>query len=119
MLKRRGFIQLSSPGVSSLLSSTGSGAVRKGNKPIVISTWAEGIAENSINCCVGLGANPDRDGIVTLDPSIMDENRNAGCVAAIERIKHPMSVARRVMEKTVASLRLVTTILLHPAVSEK
>jgi N4-(beta-N-acetylglucosaminyl)-L-asparaginase len=58
------------------------------------------VTENSINCCVGLGANPDRDGVVTLDASIMDENGNAGCVAALERIKHPISVARRVMEKT-------------------
>ncbi len=47
-----------------------------------------------------LGANPDRDGIVTLDACIMDESGNAGSVAAIERIKHPISVARRVMEKT-------------------
>ncbi|MXV51599.1 glycosylasparaginase [Pedobacter sp. HMF7647] len=97
-----------------------------GIKPIVISTWDEGlnanqgaweilnkggraldaveagvmVTENSQNCCVGLGANPDRDGFVTLDASIMDENFNCGSVAAIERIKHPISVARKVMEKT-------------------
>ncbi|MBS1654063.1 MAG: N(4)-(beta-N-acetylglucosaminyl)-L-asparaginase, partial [Bacteroidetes bacterium] len=95
-------------------------------KPIVISTWDAGLAANkaawevlskngraldavekgvmvteaSQNCCVGLGANPDRDGIVTLDASIMDENFNCGGVAFLERIKHPISVARRVMEKT-------------------
>src|SRR3982751_4755865 len=94
--------------------------------PIVISTWNEGTAANkaawqilgsggraldaveagvkvteaSQNCCVGLGANPDRDGIVTLDACIMDENFNCGGVAFLERIKHPISVARRVMEKT-------------------
>jgi N4-(beta-N-acetylglucosaminyl)-L-asparaginase len=96
------------------------------NKPIVISTWDTGleanktawkilssggraldaveegvkVIESSINCCVGLGANPDRDGFVTLDASIMDEFFNCGSVAFLERIKHPISVARRVMEKT-------------------
>ena len=43
---------------------------------------------------------PDRDGHVTLDASIMDEHGNCGAVAAIEHIAHPISVARRVMEKT-------------------
>ena len=101
------------------------GSPLKGN-PIVISTWNEGIKANSgawevlstggraldaveagvkiteasQNCCVGLGANPDRDGIVTLDACIMDEHYNCGGVAFLERIKHPISVARRVMEKT-------------------
>lgn len=96
------------------------------NYPIVISTWDAGLEANktaweilknggraleavekgvmvteaSQNCCVGLGANPDRDGFVTLDASIMDENFNCGSVAFLERIKHPISVARRVMEKT-------------------
>ncbi|HLI93004.1 MAG TPA: isoaspartyl peptidase/L-asparaginase, partial [Puia sp.] len=94
--------------------------------PVVISTWDTGIAankgawevlsrngsaldaveagvkvtESTINCCVGLGANPDRDGFVTLDASIMDHQFNCGSVGALERIKHPISVARRVMEKT-------------------
>jgi N4-(beta-N-acetylglucosaminyl)-L-asparaginase len=58
------------------------------------------VTESSINCCVGLGANPDRDGFVTLDASIMDHQWNCGSVGALERIKHPISVARRVMEKT-------------------
>jgi N4-(beta-N-acetylglucosaminyl)-L-asparaginase len=95
-------------------------------KPIVISTWAEGLEANkaawevlrsggraldavekgvmvteaSQNCCVGLGANPDREGFVTLDACIMDEHFNCGSVGFLERIKHPISVARRVMEKT-------------------
>ncbi|MGB3851835.1 MAG: N(4)-(beta-N-acetylglucosaminyl)-L-asparaginase [Tunicatimonas sp.] len=60
-----------------------------------------GIAiEDDINCCVGLGGNPDRDGRVTLDACIMDERANCGAVAFLERIKHPVSVARRVMEQT-------------------
>ncbi|MBX0289102.1 N(4)-(beta-N-acetylglucosaminyl)-L-asparaginase [Hymenobacter sp. HSC-4F20] len=95
-------------------------------KPLVISTWDTGLVANlgawkvlskggraldaveagvmvteaEQNCCVGLGGNPDRDGIVTLDACIMDEQFNCGSVAALERIKHPISVARRVMERT-------------------
>src|SRR5699024_6667253 len=49
---------------------------------------------------VGYGGRPDRDGKVTLDACIMDENANIGSVAALEHIKHPISVARAVMEKT-------------------
>ncbi len=95
-------------------------------RPIVVSTWDSGMSvnaeawkilsakgtaldaveagamniENQINCCVGLGGYPDRDGIVTLDSCIMDHKANIGAVAGIERIKHPVSVARKVMEKT-------------------
>ncbi len=96
------------------------------NQPIVISTWDAGleanraawtilsskgaaldaveagvrVTEDSKSCCVGLSGNPDRDGIVTLDACIMDHHFNCGSVAFLERIKHPISVARRVMEKT-------------------
>lgn len=98
----------------------------KPKPPIVLSTWDVGVAANkaawatlnsngsaldavekgvmvieaSQNCCVGLGGNPDREGIVTLDACIMDSQFNCGGVAALERIKHPIAVARRVMEKT-------------------
>lgn len=96
------------------------------NKPVVVSTWDSGqianasawpvlekggraldaveqaaiAIENDINCCVGLGGNPDRDGHVTLDACIMDEKANCGSVAFMERIKHPISVARKLMETT-------------------
>jgi N4-(beta-N-acetylglucosaminyl)-L-asparaginase len=76
-------------------------------KPVVISTWDTGlkankaaweilgqkgkaldavekgvmVIEDSQNCCVGLGANPDRDGFVTLDACIMDDKFNCGSVA--------------------------------------
>ena len=106
------------------LSMDTSGNVK--GKPVVISTWSAGInankgaweilskggraldavekgvmvTESEQNCCVGLGANPDRDGFVTLDACIMDEFSNCGSVAFLERIKHPIAVARRVMEKT-------------------
>jgi N4-(beta-N-acetylglucosaminyl)-L-asparaginase len=126
-INRRNFINLSSLGIAGF---TLQGFVNKKNvqtlKPIVISTWDAGlnankgawevlskggsaldavekgvmVTEDEINCCVGLGANPDRDGYVTLDASIMDHQFNCGSVAFLERIKHPISVARRVMEKT-------------------
>src|SRR5437763_9057961 len=126
MFNRRNFIQAFSMGTAGLMSARPFAASKKGYRPLVISTWADGIEANkaawailskqgraldaveagvrvteaSQNCCVGLSANPDRDGIVTLDACIMDEKGNCGSVGAIERIKHPISVARRVMEKT-------------------
>lgn len=96
-------------------------------KPIVISTWDFGIEANQeawkilskngkaidaveqgvrlteadlSNMTVGKGGYPDRDGHVTLDACIMDEEGNCGSVAALEHIAHPISVARMVMEKT-------------------
>ncbi|MEY3194731.1 MAG: hypothetical protein RIQ78_828 [Bacteroidota bacterium] len=49
---------------------------------------------------VGYGGYPDREGNVTLDACIMDEFGMAGSVSYIQNIMHPISVARRVMEKT-------------------
>ena len=97
------------------------------NKPIVLSTWDFGLeankeawkilskggraldaVEKGVRLCeddpkersVGFGGRPDRDGNVTLDACIMDENANIGSVACLEHIKNPISVARAVMEKT-------------------
>ncbi|WP_353169372.1 N(4)-(beta-N-acetylglucosaminyl)-L-asparaginase [Flavobacterium sp.] len=96
-------------------------------KPIVLSTWRFGIEANAAaweilskngraldaveagvkipegdpnERSVGYGGRPDRDGKVTLDACIMDEFSNIGSVACLEHIKHPISVARVVMEKT-------------------
>ena len=49
---------------------------------------------------VGFGGTPNADGVVQLDACIMDHRYNAGSVAAIEEIAHPISVARMVMERT-------------------
>jgi N4-(beta-N-acetylglucosaminyl)-L-asparaginase len=49
---------------------------------------------------VGYGGFPDRDGNVTLDACIMDEKGNAGSVTYLQNIMHPISVARKIMEKT-------------------
>jgi len=94
--------------------------------PVVVSTWDSGItanngawpilamggkaldaveaagraSEDEPSCCVGLAAYPDRDGNVTLDSCVMDGNGDCGGVSFLERIKHPVSVARKVMENT-------------------
>ncbi|MFC5741111.1 N(4)-(beta-N-acetylglucosaminyl)-L-asparaginase [Dyella tabacisoli] len=52
------------------------------------------------NHSVGRSGYPDRDGRLTLDASIMDADGNCGAVAALEHIAHPISVARKVMERT-------------------
>ncbi len=130
MVNRRKFIQASAfSSLAMAFSKIASGnpkTVTIKGKPVVISTWDAGlrankaawevlgsggraldavekgvmVTESEQNCCVGLGANPDRDGFVTLDACIMDEFSNCGSVAFLERVKHPIAVARRVMEKT-------------------
>lgn len=99
----------------------------KTRKPIVLSTWSFGLQANAEawkvlstkgraldaveqgvrlveadpnERSVGYGGRPDRDGNVTLDACIMDEFSNIGSVAFLQHIKHPISVARAVMEKT-------------------
>jgi len=59
--------------------------------------WAE---TDLCNSTVGRCGYPDRDGIVSLDASIMDGDGRCGAVAALEEIDHPISVARKVMEHT-------------------
>jgi len=49
---------------------------------------------------VGTGGIPDELGIVTLDASIMDHDGNCGSVSFVQQYPHPISIARRVMEKT-------------------
>jgi L-asparaginase/N4-(beta-N-acetylglucosaminyl)-L-asparaginase len=49
---------------------------------------------------VGYGGFPDDTGCVTLDASIMNSKGNAGAVGCLQNIKHPISVARKVMEET-------------------
>lgn len=126
-INRRNFINISSLGLAGIsLNAFANNGIKKVEQPIVIATWEAGlnankaaweilnnggnaldavekgvmVTEDEISCCVGLGANPDRDGHVTLDASIMDHEFNCGSVAFLERIKHPIAVARKVMEKT-------------------
>ncbi len=98
-----------------------------GSLPVIISTWKHGLDANDAamsvlnnggniidaveqgvwipeadphNMSVGLGGFPDREGIVTLDASIMGPDGNAGSVCFLENIIHPISVARLVMDST-------------------
>jgi N4-(beta-N-acetylglucosaminyl)-L-asparaginase len=124
---RRKFLQMTASGL--LIPLAGQGNIRENysSKTVVISTWNFGLQANvaawkvlekggraldaveqgvrvpeadPTERTVGLGGLPDRDGKVTLDACIMDENGNCGSVAALEHIVHPISVARLVMEKT-------------------
>ncbi len=49
---------------------------------------------------VGYGGRPDREGNVTLDACIMDSKGNYGAVTYLQHIKHPIAVARKVMDET-------------------
>jgi N4-(beta-N-acetylglucosaminyl)-L-asparaginase len=128
MYNRRKFIKATALSSAFLALDKSSFAnANNNNQPIVISTWDFGVAanagawkilsnhgealdavENGVkvaeadvkNQSVGYGGLPDRDGIVTLDACIMDHLGNCGAVLALEQIKHPISVARLVMEKT-------------------
>ena len=56
---------------------------------------------NRQNSSVGIGGIPNADGIVQLDACIMNgPGHQAGAIAAIEDVLHPISVARKVMETT-------------------
>ncbi|MGS1079253.1 N(4)-(beta-N-acetylglucosaminyl)-L-asparaginase [Pseudoxanthomonas beigongshangi] len=73
---------------------------RGGNALDAVETGARWAESDLCNPTVGHCGNPDRDGVLTLDASIMDGDGRCGAVAALEDILHPISVARRVMEKT-------------------
>ena len=127
-MKRRNFIKVGAAGLASpiLLAGNKDMKVNK-NNPIVISTWSHGIPANEAsikvlenngsaldaveegvrvteadaeNQSVGLGGRPASEGNVTLDACIMDSDGNAGSVGFLQNIKHPISVARKVMEET-------------------
>lgn len=117
-------------GIASSLSKgviAGQSASGIKGKPVIISTWAPNVKANSAawevlgpggraldavvkgvqvpeadpeDNSVGYGGLPDRDGRVTLDSCVMDEFGQCGSVMAIEHIKHPVLVAKLVMEKT-------------------
>lgn len=129
IINRRKFITSSSAILASMTLSKSILATAQENisKPIVLSTWKHGIPANQaawtvlskggyaldaveagvrvsegdpLVRSVGKGGIPDQTGKVTLDACIMDEKGEAGAVAFLQHIKHPISVARLVMEKT-------------------
>ena len=128
MTDRRTFLRTASLALPALaLADTAFAKTTPSRGPRVVSTWDFGVGANRAawtslaaggtaldaveagarwveselcNSTVGHCGNPDRDGVLTLDASIMDGDGRCGAVAAIEDIAHPVSVARAVMEKS-------------------
>ncbi|GGZ38888.1 asparaginase [Echinicola pacifica] len=100
---------------------------KEAQKPLILSTWNHGMAANDkawevlestgnivdaveqgvkvtesdlSNLSVGLQGLPDREGIVTLDASIMKGDGSCGSVCFVRQVKHPITLARKVMEDT-------------------
>ncbi|SHO65065.1 isoaspartyl peptidase/L-asparaginase family protein [Algoriphagus zhangzhouensis] len=114
------------PGVGQTFAN-GPKSQNAGEKPLILSTWNHGLPANAAalkkyaetnnildaveagvmdteldmsNLSVGLQGLPDREGITTLDASIMKGDGSCGSVAFVRQVKHPISLARVVMEKT-------------------
>lgn len=102
-------------------------SLKREEGPLILSTWNHGLPANAAaiekfketgsildavetgvkdteldmdNLSVGLQGLPDREGITTLDASIMTGDGSCGSVAFVRQVKHPISLARAVMEKT-------------------
>lgn len=129
-ITRRSFIAKSTltfAGLSVINNSFSALAFQRNTIPVVISTWQHGLPANeaawevlseggySLDAVetgirvpesdpdvitVGYGGIPDARGKVTLDASIMDEKGRAGSVAYLQKIMHPVSVARLILEKS-------------------
>ncbi len=127
-MKRRDFLKTSAVGLAAP-SALFSGVTIEPNMndPLILSTWEHGLPANDAawavlqkgrsamdaaeagarvpeadpkSTSVGFGGLPDELGNVTLDACVMDSTGNAGSVAFLQNIKHPVSVARKVMEDT-------------------
>jgi len=125
MTDRRRFLQASALAAGALALPTLQARSASGAR--VVSTWDFGVGANQVawktlstggsaldaveagarwaesdlcNPTVGRCGNPDRDGVLSLDASIMDGDGRCGSVAALSDIAHPVSLARRVMEQT-------------------
>src|SRR3546814_4184607 len=124
-ISRRGAIGIGAGAIAAAGVARAEG--REDDPIVVVSTWDFGKAANAAalakldaggtaldaveagarvpeadpeNHSVGYGGYPDRDGHVTLDAIIMDEDGRVGAVAALEDVVHAISVARGVMGKT-------------------
>lgn len=100
---------------------------KKQLKPLIISTWNHGLAANaeawkqlkngssSLDAIVagvgiseadpevqsvGYGGLPDKEGKVTLDACIMNHKSDCGSVSFLQGIKHPIAVAKKVLDNT-------------------
>ena len=128
-MDRRSFIKstgVASLGMGLNINKTFSASKQRPSNPIVVATWdvknatkkaweilnSQGSSLDAIEegCkveeankngqSVGIGGLPDREGNVTLDACIMDYKGNCGSVVYLKNIKHAISVARMIMEKT-------------------
>ena len=127
-MKRRDFLRNSALGLAVPSSLMNADTLKTNkNNPVICSTWNFGLPANELawkvldnggkamdaaeagarhaesdpeNSSVGFGGLPDEKGNVTLDACVMDSTGNAGSVAFLQNIKHPVSVARKVMEET-------------------
>lgn len=127
-MKRRDFLRSSALGLAVPSSLMNADTLKTNkNNPVICSTWNFGLPANELawkvldnggkamdaaeagarhaesdpeNSSVGFGGLPDEKGNVTLDACVMDSTGNAGSVAFLQNIKHPVSVARKVMEET-------------------
>ena len=127
-MKRRDFLKTGAIGITVPSVIFGDSNINTNkNNPIILSTWNHGLPANDVAwkvlendgsamdaaeagarvaeadptiTSVGFGGLPDEQGNVTLDACVMDSNGNAGSVAFLQNIKHPVSVARKVMEDT-------------------
>ncbi len=129
-MKRREFIargSVISLGMAGSTTYQSDPSINSQSTPIVISTWDFGVRANEVaweiidkggraldaveqgvrliesdpdEQSVGYGGLPDRDGHVTLDACIMDENSDCGSVAFLRGFQNPISIARKVMEET-------------------
>ena len=127
-MKRRDFLKTGAIGITVPSVIFGDSNINtKKNNPIILSTHNHGLPANDaawktlLNggnamdaaeagarvaeadptiTSVGFGGLPDEEGNVTLDACVMDSSGNAGSVAFLQNIKHPVSVARKVMEDT-------------------
>jgi L-asparaginase/N4-(beta-N-acetylglucosaminyl)-L-asparaginase len=125
---RRQFLQQSLVfATASMLTTRSATAAQTDKRPLIISTWPFGksaneraletikqggstldaveqgirLTETSGNRSVGLSGRPNAAGFAQLDASIMHgPGHRAGSVAGLEGILHPITAARRVMEKT-------------------
>ncbi|HUC85907.1 MAG TPA: N(4)-(beta-N-acetylglucosaminyl)-L-asparaginase [Candidatus Acidoferrales bacterium] len=128
-MSRRRFVRGAALGLAAgAVSAQAQAEPEPGEKPLVIGTWPFSKPSNDValkillnggpildaveqgiwvtedaapDGSVGLGGRPNAAGFVQLDSCIMyGPGHKGGSVAAIEGIRHPISAARRVMEKT-------------------
>jgi len=119
---------LGSAAVEATNCARGAIEIQESEKPVVVSTWPFGkpandaalavlakggsnldaveqgiwvVESDPANPSVGLSGRPNSAGVVQLDACIMSgPGHRGGSVAALEGIRHPISAARRVMERT-------------------